>query len=141
MAGISVKLKSSGVAVERIGQMADNSDGRDISLVLGGGGARGLAHIGVIRWLEEHGYRIRTIAGCSIGALIGGIHAAGRLDNYENWVRGLNRRAIFSLLDFSLGKGGLVEGKKLIAMLRELTGDTLIEDLPIGFTAVASDIF
>jgi len=115
-------------------------DGKDISLVLGSGGARGLAHIGVIRWLEEHNYRIQSIAGCSMGALIGGIHAAGRLGDYEQWVRGINKMGIFSLLDFSLGKGGLVKGEKLITVLQEMVGETLIEDLPVSFTAVAADI-
>ncbi|HBH88159.1 MAG TPA: serine protease, partial [Syntrophaceae bacterium] len=59
---------------------------KTVSLVLGSGGARGLAHIGVIHWLEENGYKIRSIAGCSIGALIGGIYAAGKLNEYEQWV-------------------------------------------------------
>lgn len=120
--------------------MTADNDGKDLSLVLGSGGARGLAHIGVIRWLEEHGYRIRSIAGCSMGALIGGIHAAGKLDDYEQWVRQIDRMDIFSILDFSLGNGGLVKGKKLMATLSELVGETRIEELPVSFTAVAADI-
>ena len=111
-----------------------------MSLVLGGGGARGLAHIGIIRWLEEHGYQIRSVSGCSMGALIGGIYATGKLPEYEQWVRGIDRMGIFSLLDFSFGRGGLVKGEKLIATLREMVGETLIEELPITFTAVAADI-
>jgi len=114
--------------------------GKNLSLVLGSGGARGLAHIGVVRWLVENGYRIESISGCSIGALIGGIYAAGRLDEYEQWVRQIDRMGIFSILDFSFGNGGLVKGERLIATLRELVGETRIEDLPVRFTAVAADI-
>lgn len=113
---------------------------KKISLVLGSGGARGLAHIGVLRALEERGYSIRSISGCSMGALVGGAYAAGKLDAYEAWARKIDRRGIFSLLDFSLGHGGLVKGDKLMAALRELVGDIRIDDLPIPFTAVASDI-
>lgn len=115
-------------------------DGKSVSLVLGSGGARGLAHIGIIHWLEEHGYRIESIAGCSMGALIGGIYAAGRLDDYELWVRGIDRMGIFSLLDFSFGRGGLFKGERLIATLKSLVGEMQIEDLPISFTAVTADI-
>lgn len=120
--------------------MNPDGTGKNLSLVLGSGGARGLAHIGVIRALEEHGYRIRSIAGCSMGALVGGIHAAGKLADYEAWVRGIDKFDIFSILDFSIGRGGLVQGKKLMATLRELVGETLIEELPVSFTAVAADI-
>lgn len=120
--------------------MNPDGTGRNLSLVLGSGGARGLAHIGVIRAIEEYGYRICSIAGCSMGALIGGIHAAGKLADYEGWVRGIDKFEIFSILDFSIGRGGLVTGKKLMATLRELVGETLIEELPVSFTAVAADI-
>ena len=111
-----------------------------ISLVLGSGGARGLAHIGIIRSLVERGYKIESISGCSIGALIGGIYAAGKLEEYAKWISGIDKFGIFSLLDFSFGRSGLVKGEKLIAKLKELVGETLIEDLPISFTAVAADI-
>ena len=113
---------------------------KTISLVLGSGGARGLAHIGVIHWLEENGYEIRSISGASIGALIGGIHACGKLDLYEKWVRAITKVQIVKLLDVSWGKQGLVEGDRIIDTLKELVGDHRIEDLPIGYTAVASDI-
>jgi len=109
-------------------------------LVLGSGGARGLAHIGVIHWLEEHGYEIRSISGCSMGALIGGIHACGKLDTYEEWVRAISRFDIVRLLDVAWGKEGLVEGDRIINTLKELVGDRRIEDLPIRYTAVATDI-
>lgn len=114
--------------------------GKTISLVLGSGGARGLAHIGVIRCLEERGCRIASIAGCSMGALIGGIYAAGKLADYEAWVREIDRMGIFSILDFSFGRGGLFRGERLIATLRSLVGDLRIEELPLSFTAVAADI-
>ncbi len=111
-----------------------------ISLVLGSGGARGLAHIGVIHWLEEQGYEIASISGCSIGALIGGIYAAGKLDKFEQWVRDISKLDILTLLDLSWQKNGLVKGDKIIATLTELVGDIEIEQLAIKFTAVAADI-
>lgn len=110
-----------------------------MSLVLGSGGARGLAHIGVIRYLDESGYRIRSISGCSMGALVGGIYAAGKLDEYEKWVCAIDRVDILSLLDFSWQSSGLVKGEKLMNVLRGLVGDCEIEELPIPFTAVATD--
>lgn len=111
-----------------------------ISLVLGSGGARGLAHIGVIRWLEEHDYQIESLVGCSMGACIGGIHAIGKLHIYEEWVRAVRKRNIVSLLDVTLSRGGLVKGDRLFNTLRGLCGEHLIEELPIRFTAVAVDI-
>ena len=114
--------------------------GKRISLVLGSGGARGLAHIGIIQELEAQGYEIASICGCSMGALIGGIHAAGKLSDYENWIRAIDKVDILRLLDLSWGRDGLVKGDKIIATLTELVGDSQIEDLPIKFTAVAADI-
>ena len=111
-----------------------------VSLVLGSGGARGLTHIGIIRYLEENGYQITSVAGSSMGALVGGIYAAGKLKEYTAWVRGINKLDILRLLDISLVGGGFVKGDKIIGTLRELIGDRLIEDLPIPFTAVASNI-
>jgi NTE family protein len=111
-----------------------------VSLVLGSGGARGLAHIGIIHYLEEHGYDIRSISGCSMGALVGGIYACGKLDAFEQWVRAITKVDIIKLLDFSWGKQGLVEGERIIEALKELVGDRRIEDLPIEYTAVAADI-
>jgi len=113
---------------------------KSVSLVLGSGGARGLAHIGVIHWLEENDYKIHSIAGCSIGALIGGIYAAGKLDEYEQWVRAITRVDIFTLLDLSWDKSGLVKGDKIINTLINLVGEQLIEDLPVQYTAVATDV-
>jgi NTE family protein len=114
---------------------------KTVSLVLGSGGARGLAHIGVIHWLEENGFKIESISGCSMGALIGGIYAAGKLDDFEGWVRAITKIDMVTLLDLSWKKSGLVKGDKIINTLTELVGDVVIEDLPIKYTAVAADIF
>ena len=114
---------------------------RRISLVLSSGGARGLVHIGAIQALEAHDYEISAIAGSSMGALVGGIYARGKLDVYAEWVRALDRNDILRLLDFGWGRsGGLFKGQRIIEVLRELVGDENIEDLPISFTAVATDI-
>ena len=111
-----------------------------ISLVLGSGGARGLAHIGVIRYLEEQGVEIASIAGSSMGALVGGIYAAGRLEEYRRWVEAITRVDILRLLDLTLHPAGLVKGDRIIATLRDMVGERAIEDLPIAFTAVATEI-
>ena len=111
-----------------------------VSLVLGSGGARGLAHIGVIRWLNEHGFDIRSISGSSMGALIGGIYAAGHLDDYERWVRALEKMDVVRLLDFSFERNGLIKGDRVMNTLRDLIGEYRIENLPISFTAVATDV-
>ena len=113
---------------------------RTVSLVLGSGGARGLAHIGVIHWLEEHGYEIQAISGSSMGALIGGIYAAGKLDIYTRWVSALRQRDVIRLLDINFSGAGLFSGERIMHTLKDLLGDTNIEDLPIAFTAVATDL-
>ncbi len=113
---------------------------KEVSLVLGSGGARGLAHIGIIRWLEENGYEIKSISGCSMGAVVGGIYAAGKLDEFEQWVRAIKRLDIIALLDISWRKNGLVKGDKIIDTLIDLVGDQQIEELPIPYTAVAADV-
>ena len=113
---------------------------KTISLALGSGGARGLAHIGVIHWLEENGYDIRSVAGCSMGALVGGIYAIGKLDEYERWVRGVSKGDMLALLDVSLGMDGLIKGDRIIDTLRNLVGERRIENLDVTFTAVAANI-
>ena len=113
---------------------------KSISLVLGGGGARGLAHIGVIQWLSENGYDIRSISGSSMGALVGGIYATGKLSVYAEWVLALERLQVLRLLDPTFGRDGLLKGTRIMAVLRELIGDCAIEDLPVSFTAVATDL-
>jgi NTE family protein len=114
--------------------------GHRVSLVLGSGGARGLAHIGIIQWLEEAGYRIDSIAGASMGALIGGIYAAGRLESYRDWVCALRSTDVLRFLDLSFSVGGLFKGERIIETLREMVGEHAIEDLPLAFSAVATDI-
>jgi NTE family protein len=111
-----------------------------VSLVLGSGGARGLAHIGIIQWLQENNYQIQSVAGSSIGAVVGGIFAAGKLPVYAEWVTALSKADVLLLLDFSFSRGGLFKGERIIELLKELIGEYYIEDLPIAFTAVATDV-
>ncbi len=113
---------------------------KEISLVLGSGGARGYAHIGVIEELEKRGYEIKSISGASMGALIGGLYAAGKLDLYKEWVLELDALDVASLLDISWDKRGFIGGNKVLQKLSEILGDQRIEDLPIKFTAVATDV-
>lgn len=113
---------------------------KTVSLVLGSGGARGLAHIGVIRWLEEHDFEIVSVSGCSIGTVVGGVYAAGKLDEFEDWMRTITKFDIVSLMDFNWGKGGLIKGDKVMNRLSHILGDLRIEDLSIPYTAVAADI-
>ena len=117
-----------------------NGDGHEISLVLGSGGARGYAHIGVIRWIEEHDLHIASVVGASMGALIGGCHAAGKLDEYAEWASAIRKSDIVRLLDFTLSKSGFVDGTRIMNVLKDFVGDHEIGDLPVRFTAVASDI-
>ncbi|KAA2284606.1 patatin-like phospholipase family protein [Arenimonas fontis] len=119
---------------------AEPDKGRRVALVLGAGGARGLAHIGVIEALQARGYQVAGVAGASMGALVGGIHAAGRLQAYRDWVCTLERGDVLRLLDFAFGYPGLIRGDKVIAAMRELVGEHLIEELPIPFIAVATDL-
>lgn len=111
-----------------------------VALALGAGGAKGLAHIGVIEEIEAQGYSIVAIAGSSMGALIGGIHAAGRLDVYRDWVCALAKLDVLRLVDWTFSGGGLIKGEKIIETLRGLVGDVQIEELPLTFTAVATDL-
>lgn len=113
---------------------------KTVSLVLGAGGARGLAHIGVIQWLTENGYTIRSIAGSSMGALVGGIYASGKLSTYAEWALALERMEVLRLLDPSFDGAGLFKGDRVIGVLRALIGDGNIENLPIAFTAVAMEL-
>jgi len=117
-----------------------DDDRLSIALVLGSGGARGLAHIGAIEALEQAGMRIDSIAGSSMGALVGGMYAAGKLDAYTEWVRTLEQSDVFRLVDWTLSGGGLIRGDRIINRLRQMVGDVVIEDLSIDFTAVAVDI-
>jgi NTE family protein len=120
--------------------MTDAPPPLTVSLVLGSGGARGYAHIGVIQELEANGFSIRSIAGSSMGALIGGVYAAGKLEVYAEWVRPLQRFDVIRLLDWTISGGGFIKGDRIIGVLRDLIGDTNIEELPIPYTAVAVDL-
>jgi NTE family protein len=111
-----------------------------VSLVLGSGGARGYAHIGAIEELVAQGFDIRSVAGSSMGALVGGVYAAGKLDAYRDWVVALQRFDVLRLLDWTLSGGGLIKGDRIIEKLRELIGEIRIEELPISYTAVAVDL-
>ncbi|HET6435185.1 MAG TPA: patatin-like phospholipase family protein [Xanthomonadaceae bacterium] len=110
-----------------------------VALVLGAGGARGLAQIGVIEALLARDVEIVAVAGSSIGALVGGVFAAGKLDAYRDWLCGLGRNAMLRLLDPGLG-ASLFRGERLLHALRELVGEPRIEDLPVDYTAVAVDL-
>jgi NTE family protein len=94
----------------------------------------------VIHWLEENGYHIKSISGCSMGALVGGIYAAGKLDEFEKWIREITKLDIITLLDISWSSSGLVKGDKIINTLINLVGDINIEDLSTNYTAVAADV-
>ncbi|MEZ2419092.1 patatin-like phospholipase family protein [Luteibacter sp. RCC_6_2] len=111
-----------------------------VALALGAGAAKGLAHIGAIEELEERGFEIVAVAGTSMGALIGGIYAMGKLDIYRDWVSTLARFDVLRLVDWSFSGGGFIKGDRIMAALRELIGEVNIEDLPITYTAVATDI-
>lgn len=114
--------------------------GKRIALALGGGGARGCAHMGAIAELEARGGEIVAIAGTSMGAAIGGVHATGNLPEYRAWLESLNYRDVIRLLDPSLRSPGLITADKVMAHLREHIGDVRIEDLRIPFTAVATEL-
>ena len=111
-----------------------------IGLALGGGAARGFAHIGILRALIAHGIVPNVVVGTSIGAVIGGAYAAGHLDKLEEWARSLQPRNIFGYLDIRLNGSGLIGGTKLAAELEASIGQTLIEDLPIKYATVATEV-
>ena len=119
---------------------SDASGGRRTAVVLGSGGARGYAHIGALQVIESHGFDVVAIAGCSMGAMVGGLRAAGHLEEYTEWVTGLRQLDILRLVDLSLSAGGAIRGEKIFAVVREMLGDIRIEDLPLDYTAVATDL-
>lgn len=108
--------------------------------MLGSGGARGHAHIGVIRAIEERGAKIHNIAGTSMGSVVGGIYAAGELETYAEWASALTKNDVFKLLDLSFSRKALFKGERIFEVLKDLVGDCKIEELERGFTAVATDI-
>jgi NTE family protein len=111
-----------------------------IGLALGGGAARGFAHIGVLRTLAAHGIVPDVIVGTSIGAVAGGCFIGGHLDAFQDWAHSLTKRGVLSYLDVSLGGSGLISGSRLTARLEETVGDTMIEDMPARFAAIATEL-
>lgn len=110
-----------------------------VALVLGSGGARGTAHIGVIRELEKRGYEITSISGTSMGALVGGVYAAGKLDEYESWLRSLGKMDVFNLVDFTLSTSGIIKADRVLREIKKFIPDQKIEELPIKYSAVVTD--
>ncbi|WP_250658372.1 patatin-like phospholipase family protein [Alkalimarinus coralli] len=117
-----------------------NGHGKTVALVLGSGGARGYAHIGAIEILQERGYDIVAIAGCSVGAMVGGVYAANKLKEFKDWATGLDQLDVLKLVDLSLTSPGAIRGNRVFAFVRELIGEINIEELPIPYTAVATDL-
>lgn len=113
---------------------------KKISLALSGGGARGIAHIGVIEELEERGFEIFSVVGTSMGALVGGIYSLGKLNEFKEWLCELDKLKVFRLVDFSFSKQGLVKGDKVLSTVQQFIPDRNIEDLSIHYAAVAADI-
>lgn len=113
---------------------------KGIGLALGGGMARGFAHIGVLKTLERHNIRPSHIAGTSIGAVVGGCYLAGKLQNFEDWALSLTRYKVFTYLDFRVRSAGLIGGKHLMDLMYEHMGDLNIEDLPCPFVAISADL-
>jgi NTE family protein len=113
---------------------------KKVSLVLGSGGARGIAHIGVIEVLEETGHEIVSVTGCSMGAVVGGIYAAGFQKVYKDWLLALTKPLLFRMLDFTLSGQGFLKGERIFSVLQEFTGPQTIEQFKIPFIAVAADM-
>lgn len=111
-----------------------------VALVLGSGGARGYAHIGVLDALAERGYEVVAVSGCSMGAVVGGFYCSGHLAEFRDWVCRLGYLDVLKLVDVSLLSSGLIRGDRLFTMISDFLGNSLIEDLPIPFTAVATDL-
>jgi NTE family protein len=114
--------------------------GNRVALALGSGGARGYAHIGVIIELQKRGYEIVGIAGSSMGALVGGLQAAGKLDEFAEWAKSLTQRAVLRLLDPKITAAGVLRAAKILDAVRDILGEVTIEELPIPYTAVTTDL-
>ena len=113
---------------------------RDVALVLSSGGAKGFAHVGVINALQRNGFNIHSVAGASMGSLIGGLYATGELDNFVDFMDNMDLREMMKLIDITISSKGLIKGDKVIAKLKELIPDRNIEDLKLPYCAVATDI-
>jgi len=134
-----IRLQAARAGVKLARSDKGNRMSKKVALVLGSGGARGYAHIGVIEELEARGYEIACIAGCSMGAVVGGIYAAGKLDEYRTWIENLDYLDLLRLVDPSFSLGA-IRGEKVFGRIRDMVGKINIEDLPIPFTAVATDL-
>lgn len=117
------------------------TNGKNVALALASGGPRGFAYIGAIEELQKRGYTITSIAGASAGSLVGGIYAAGGMQAFKEWLFGLDPVKVVALMDFSISKNYLVKGEKVINAIKERVPDINIEDLPIPFAAVATDLY
>lgn len=113
---------------------------QNVALVLSSGGARGVAHIGVIEELLNNGFNITSISGTSMGALVGGMYATGKLEIFKKWMCSLDRMDVFNLIDFTINTSGIVKGEKIIKEMKKMIPDSNIEDLKIPFSAIATDI-
>ena len=113
---------------------------QNVALVLSGGGARGIAHIGVIEELERQNFEITSIAGTSMGSLVGGVYALGKIEVFKNWICTLDKRKVFSLVDFALSKQGMIKGDRVLKKMKDFIPDTNIEELSIPYVAVAADL-
>lgn len=112
-----------------------------VALALSSGGPRGFAYIGALEVLAERGYEVTAVAGTSIGALVGGVYAAGHLAEFKEWLLSLNTRKVFSLVDWSLSMSHLVKGEKIIEAIKEVVPDVKIEDMTLPFSAIATDLY
>ena len=113
---------------------------KNIALVLSSGGSRGLSQIGAIHVLEEYGFKIKSVAGSSIGALIGGLYSMGRMNDYAEWVCSLKKKDVLGLMDFTISINGLLKGEKVFERMKTFIPDVNIEEMAIPFAAVATDI-
>ena len=112
-----------------------------VALALSSGGPRGFAYIGALEVLAERGYEVTAVAGTSIGALVGGVYAAGRLAEFKEWLLSLDTRKVFALVDWSLSMSHLVKGEKIIEAIKEVVPDVQIEDMALPFSAIATDLY
>ncbi|MCA1757769.1 MAG: patatin-like phospholipase family protein [Bacteroidales bacterium] len=113
---------------------------KKVALVLSGGGARGIAHIGAIEELLDNGFEITSVAGTSMGAMVGSVYAMGKLEEYKDWLLSLDKMKIFKLVDFTFSSQGLIKGDRVLTEMKKFIEDTRIEDLKIPFAAVSADL-
>jgi NTE family protein len=113
---------------------------KDVALVLSSGGAKGFAHVGVIRVLERYGFKIHSVAGASMGSLVGGLYATGEMENFIDFMDKIDLREMLKFVDINLGPGGMIKGEKVIEQLKELIPDRNIEELNIPYCAIGTDI-